>query len=193
MKSQSLPSVSWRPRKACIIVRRPRIQKPNSSIRFWSEKEHQGQEKIDVQISQAEIEFNLSPPLCSVPQWIGWCPSTLRWRWGRGGMVGIYFTQLPVQVQISFGNILLSIPPGNILKGFPGGSDGNQSACNTRPMFYPWIKKIWRREWLPTPVFLPGESHKQSSYSPWGQEESDITERLALSFLGLKWHMKLTL
>ena len=31
----------------------------------------------------------------------------------------------------------------------------------------------WRREWQPTPVFLPGESHGQSSlagYSPWGHE-----------------------
>ena len=29
----------------------------------------------------------------------------------------------------------------------------------------------WRREWLPTPVFLPGEFHGQRSlvgYSPWG-------------------------
>ena len=29
----------------------------------------------------------------------------------------------------------------------------------------------WRREWLPTPVFLPGESYGQrslSGYSPWG-------------------------
>ena len=26
-----------------------------------------------------------------------------------------------------------------------------------RPGFHPWIGKIpWRREWLPTPVFLPG-------------------------------------
>ena len=28
--------------------------------------------------------------------------------------------------------------------------------------FDPWIEKIpWRREWLPTPVFLHGESHGQ--------------------------------
>ena len=28
----------------------------------------------------------------------------------------------------------------------------------------PWVGKIpWRREWLPTPVFLPGESHGQRS------------------------------
>ena len=39
----------------------------------------------------------------------------------------------------------------------------------------------WRREWLPTPVFLPGESHEQRSlagYSPWGHKELDVTERL---------------
>ena len=37
----------------------------------------------------------------------------------------------------------------------------------------------WRREWLPTPVFLPGESHGQRSlagYSPWSHKESDMTE-----------------
>ena len=33
----------------------------------------------------------------------------------------------------------------------------------------------WRREWQPTPVFLPGKSHGQRSlvdYSPWGRRES---------------------
>ena len=37
----------------------------------------------------------------------------------------------------------------------------------------------WRREWQLTPVFLPGESHRQRSlagYSPWGHTESDTTE-----------------
>ena len=32
----------------------------------------------------------------------------------------------------------------------------------------------WRREWQPTPVFLPGESHGQRSlagYSSWGGKE----------------------
>ena len=33
-----------------------------------------------------------------------------------------------------------------------------------RPGSDPWIRKIpWRRKWLPTPVFLPGESHRQRS------------------------------
>ena len=51
--------------------------------------------------------------------------------------------------------------------------------------FNPWVRKIsWRREWLPTPVFLPGESHGQRSlvgYSPWDHKESDRAERLTLS------------
>ena len=39
----------------------------------------------------------------------------------------------------------------------------------------------WRREWLPTSVFLPGKVNGQRSlvyYSPWGHKESDITEWL---------------
>ena len=35
-----------------------------------------------------------------------------------------------------------------------------------------WVKKIpWRREWQPTPVFLPGESYGQrEDYNPWGRK-----------------------
>ena len=42
-----------------------------------------------------------------------------------------------------------------------------------------WEDPPWRREWQPTPVFLPGESHGQRSlagYSPWGRTESHMTE-----------------
>ena len=46
------------------------------------------------------------------------------------------------------------------------------------------VRKIpWRREWLSSPVFLPGESHGQRSlvgYSPRGHKELDMTERLTL-------------
>ena len=49
-----------------------------------------------------------------------------------------------------------------------------------RPRFDPWVRTIpWRREWLPTPVFLPGEFHGQRSltgYSPWDHKELDTTE-----------------
>ena len=53
-----------------------------------------------------------------------------------------------------------------------------------RPGFDPWVGKIpWRREWQPTPVFLPGEPHgltpgqrSLAGYSPCGRKESDTTE-----------------
>jgi len=32
-----------------------------------------------------------------------------------------------------------------------------------RPRFDPWVRKIWRREWQPTPVFLPGGHHRALS------------------------------
>ena len=62
--------------------------------------------------------------------------------------------------------------------GFPGGSDGKESACEARdPGSIPGTKIPWRREWLPTPVFLPGESQGQRSlvgYSPQGHKKSDM-------------------
>ena len=55
----------------------------------------------------------------------------------------------------------------------------------------PAMEEIWvqsldledplEKEWLPTPVFLPGEFHGQRSladHSPWGHKESDTTEQL---------------
>ena len=44
---------------------------------------------------------------------------------------------------------------------------------------------LWRRHWHPTPVLLPGKSHGRKSVvggSPWGSEESDMTERLHFHF-----------
>ena len=44
----------------------------------------------------------------------------------------------------------------------------------------------WRREWQPTPVFLPREFHGQRNlvgYSPLGLKESDMIERLTLLIL----------
>ena len=45
-------------------------------------------------------------------------------------------------------------------------------------------KMPWRREWLSTPVFLPGESLGQRNlggYSPGGCKESEMTEQITLS------------
>ena len=38
---------------------------------------------------------------------------------------------------------------------------GKESTCQCRrPWFDPWVgKTCWRREWLPTPIILPGEFH----------------------------------
>ena len=44
---------------------------------------------------------------------------------------------------------------------------------------------LWRRQWHPTPVLLPGESHGRRRLvgcSPWSREESDTTERLHFLF-----------
>ena len=62
--------------------------------------------------------------------------------------------------------------------------DPPANAGSRRLRFDAWIKKIrWRRKWQPTAVFLPGESHGQTSlagYSPWGRKEVDTTERLSM-------------
>ena len=70
--------------------------------------------------------------------------------------------------------------------GSSSGSRGKESACQCRRCrrqgFSPWVGKIpWRREWLPTPVFMPGEFHGQRSllgYSPQGHKESDTPEQI---------------
>ena len=57
--------------------------------------------------------------------------------------------------------------------GFPSGSVGEESACNARELGSIPGKIPWRRTWLPTPVFLPGEFHRQRSlagYNPWGSQ-----------------------
>ena len=45
--------------------------------------------------------------------------------------------------------------------------------------FSHFVGKIpWRREWEPTPIFLPGEFHGQrrlAGYGPWGCKELDTT------------------
>ena len=47
------------------------------------------------------------------------------------------------------------------------------------PLLWLGQKDPQRREWQPTLVFLPGKSHGWRSlagYSPWGHQESDMTE-----------------
>ena len=66
-------------------------------------------------------------------------------------------------------------------RGFLGGSDGEESACNAGD---PGLIPGWRRSpgegnGYPTPVLLPGESHgrrRLAGYSAWTCKEWDMTE-----------------
>ena len=50
-----------------------------------------------------------------------------------------------------------------VIKNLPANA-GDVKRCR----FNPWVRKIrWRREWQPTPVFLPGESPGQRSLVRW--------------------------
>ena len=61
----------------------------------------------------------------------------------------------------------------------PGGGSGKEPAFRCRKCkrygFSPWVGKIpRRREWLPTPLFLPEEFQGEKSlvgYSTWGRKE----------------------
>ena len=48
-----------------------------------------------------------------------------------------------------------------------------------------WTELNWKRQWQPTPVLLPGKSHRRKRLvgsSPWGCEESYMTEQLHFHF-----------
>ena len=72
-------------------------------------------------------------------------------------------------------------------------------SCVQQEKIYLWIvinripMVLYRRRlWHPTPVLLPGNSHGQGSLvgcSPWGREESDMTERLHFHFPALEKEM----
>ena len=53
------------------------------------------------------------------------------------------------------------------------------------PLF-PWGRMlVWRRQWQPTPVLLPGKSHGRRSLvgcGPWGHGELNTTEQLQFNF-----------
>ena len=63
--------------------------------------------------------------------------------------------------------------------GFPSDSDSKESVMQEIWVQFLGQEDPLRKEWLPTPVFLPEEFHGQRSlvgYSPWGCKELDTTE-----------------
>ena len=75
----------------------------------------------------------------------------------------------------------------------PGKNSGYHLSLVSSP-FYPLSHpsffmedsmSLWRRQWHPTPVFLPGKSQGWRSLvgcNPWGRWGSDMTERLRFHF-----------
>ena len=64
----------------------------------------------------------------------------------------------------------------NIDKIYEKAEDGKETVRSKNLKIRP---HLWRRQWHPTPVLLPGKSHGQRSLvgcSPWGRKESDTTE-----------------
>ena len=63
--------------------------------------------------------------------------------------------------------ISMTFTGGIVVKNLPVNAGDVRDACSV-----PGLGRFsWRRAWQPTPVFLPGESHGESSlasYSPWG-------------------------
>ena len=69
---------------------------------------------------------------------------------------------------------------------------GGLQSMGSRRVGHDWATSLslftcmhWRRQWHPTLVLLPGESHGRRSLvacSPWGRTESDTTERLHFHF-----------
>ena len=79
---------------------------------------------------------------------------------------------------------ILTLKGGTAVKNLPASTEDKEMGVQSQGQEDPWSKK-----WQPTPVFLPGESHKQRSlggYSPWGRKESDSTEHTHVPLLTLK-------
>ena len=80
--------------------------------------------------------------------------------------------------------------------GLPWWLSGKEFTCQGRRLRRRgsdlWFGKIpWRRKWQATPVFLPGESHRQRSlagYSPQGRKELDTTEWLTHTELAYQYY-----
>ena len=69
--------------------------------------------------------------------------------------------------------------------GFPGGSEGKESACNAGDLDSLPGSGIFSGEGNGKSLQYSGEFHGQRTlegYSPWGRKESDMTEQLSLPY-----------
>ena len=79
----------------------------------------------------------------------------------------------------------VSIYAGTVVQeGFPDSSVGKENLpVMQETRVCSWVEKIpWKRNWQPSPIFLPRKPCGQRSlagYSPWGRKEPDMTEWLS--------------
>ena len=116
------------------------------------------------------------------------------WWWAERGSQGFFASCFVVQLlsRVRFFAtpwtacipiLLHLLEPEYLENGLPRWLRGKESSCQCwRCGFNPWVGKIlWREKWQPTPVFLPGESHRQRSLvgsSPLGH--SRVGQNLAI-------------
>ena len=64
--------------------------------------------------------------------------------------------------------------------GFPGGKERTCQRRRRRHGFNPWVQKVpWRREWQPSPEFLPGKAHGRRSLVGYVYEVEKSRRRLS--------------
>ena len=133
--------------------------------------------------------------------WDDWMSSLTQWTWvwvnfkswwwtGRPGMLqfmGLQRVRHDWMTELNWTELKFSTPLDKyqrpqLLKSFPGGIRGKESACQCRRHgFHLWVGKIpWRRAWQPILVFLPGESHGQRSLA-------GTVHRITKSRIQMKW------
>ena len=73
--------------------------------------------------------------------------------------------------KLNAGVVAGGLPGSSMVKNLPANAGDKGSILGSG-------RFPWRREWLATPIFLPGESHGKRSlvgYSPWDCKEPDVT------------------
>ena len=84
----------------------------------------------------------------------------------RGWQVSLFEVNLFIGLKRSWASLM-----DQMVKNLPAVQE-----CK-RCRFDPWVGKIsWRREWQPTPVFLPGEFHRQKSLG--GRLQFMVSQRI---------------
>ena len=119
-------------------------------------------------------------------------------RWEQKGACGNFLEWLQLYIFFSSGYQILCncqnlfnqifkricYVPGTTL-GVVSIADNETNHYTSWWLYFGILRSVRRRQWHPTPVLLPGESHGQRSLvgcSPRGCEESDMTERLHFHF-----------